>query len=356
VGNPALCAAFLSSPARRLRHGFANVDRPGIVPTSEHSIHLAETMTPPSSLDSDSRALAARLAVGFSALAVLTTALIVLGAMVRAHGAGLACPDWPLCFGQVIPEFDVRVGFEYSHRVVAGCVSFIFLGLGIAALRSPPIRRVAGSFVYAGAVLLTVQIILGALTVWELLASWTVTSHLVTGNAVNASFVLIAAQLRDASRQVRPAGVSAGLRAAVLVTAAILLGQLILGGLVSSTFAGLACDEWPACHAGEWFPGFEGARGTHLFHRLGAYTLLLAVAGSAYAARGTGRLAKLLGAAAGVTLLQAGVGVANVLLRIPVEVTGLHSFLAACLVMLLALSVREVLTRAEGGSAPATAL
>lgn len=307
-------------------------------------------------LDPESRAFAGRLSNGYAALVLLTTSLIVLGAMVRAHGAGLACPDWPLCFGQFIPEFDLRVAFEYSHRVVAGCVSLIFLGLSIALLRNAATRALAGRYVYAAAVLLTVQILLGALTVWELLASWTVTSHLVTGNAVNASFLLIAAQLRDASRGMRPSAVNSGLRAAVFATALVLLGQVILGGLVSSTFAGLACDEWPTCHGGEWFPSFDGARGTHLYHRLGAYTLLATLAGTAFAARGRGRLATLLAAATGIGLLQAGVGIANVLLRIPVEVTGLHSFLAACLVMLIALAVREAATRDEGGSASATAL
>ena len=42
-------------------------------------------------------ATARRLAAAFAGLLVLTEVLIVLGALVRAHGAGLACPDWPLC-------------------------------------------------------------------------------------------------------------------------------------------------------------------------------------------------------------------------------------------------------------------
>ena len=55
---------------------------------------------------------ARRLAAGFLALLAMTWALIVLGALVRAHGAGLACPDWPLCFGELVPRFDLKVAFE----------------------------------------------------------------------------------------------------------------------------------------------------------------------------------------------------------------------------------------------------
>ena len=63
-----------------------------------------------------------RAAAAFLALTVATLGLVVLGALVRAHGAGLACPDWPLCFGNFVPAMDLRVAFEYSHRVLAWTV------------------------------------------------------------------------------------------------------------------------------------------------------------------------------------------------------------------------------------------
>jgi len=316
----------------------------------------ASSAAAPPALPEADRAYAARLARGYAALATLTTGLIVLGALVRAHGAGLACPDWPLCFGEVVPTFDLEVAFEWGHRAVAGLVSLGFATLAVLALRRPLTRRAAGAWIAAGAVLLGVQILLGALTVWELLASWTVTSHLLCGNAVNATLVLVWRRLRDTSRPGRSREpVPRWLRAVVALAAALLVAQIALGGLVSSKFAGLACDEWPTCAGGEWVPGFAGARGFHLAHRFVAYGLVALLGVAAVAGRGAPRLGPLLVLAASLGVLQTGVGVANVLLRIPVEVTGLHSFLAACLVVTLALCVHEAWARTRRERAAAAA-
>ena len=119
---------------------------------------------------------ARRLALGFLALAGATYLLIVFGALVRANGAGLACPDWPLCFGEVIPEFDIKIAFEWGHRALAGSVGIVFVVLAGLVLRNPRLRAKLGLGLLVTALLLAVQIVLGGLTVLESLAVWTVTS------------------------------------------------------------------------------------------------------------------------------------------------------------------------------------
>jgi cytochrome c oxidase assembly protein subunit 15 len=292
-------------------------------------------------------AYANRLALGFAALVALTFGLIVLGALVRANGAGLACPDWPLCFGELVPRFDVKIAFEWSHRAIAGSVSILFAGLAYALLRRPATRAAARGWIALGAVVLAVQIVLGALTVWELLASWTVTSHLLTGNAFNAVLLLTAMRLREIGRDEAIEGVAAIVPRLAVASLLLLTLQLALGGFVSSSFAGLACPDWPSCSDGVWFPSFEGARGLHLLHRLGAYALVATLVVLAFVTRAATTLAPLALAGAGVGLLQTGVGIANVLLRIPVELTGLHSALAAALVLLSAAFARESLRAAR---------
>lgn len=283
---------------------------------------------------SDARALRS-LSAGFFALCGVTFGLIVLGALVRAHGAGLACPDWPLCFGRLVPVFDLRVAFEWTHRAVAGSVALGFAALSIAVLRLPAARAASRGWLAAAAVLLAAQVGLGALTVWKLLASWTVTCHLVIGNTFNAALLWIALRLRGAGAAsgppVRPAA-----RRWLAATCACLALQLVLGGLVSSRYAGLACPEWPTCNGGLWFPSLGGAVGLHLLHRVNGYLLGLLLVVSAWAARGAGALGRALALAVALGLAQIAVGILNVRLGLPVEITGLHSALAAGLVLSLA--------------------
>ncbi len=299
-------------------------------------------------LREEERRQAVYLANGFTLLVALTAALIVLGAMVRVHDAGLACPDWPLCFGEFVPQMNLKVGFEWTHRVVAGSVAVFFGLLAAAVLRRPALRRGTVPLLAVAAALLGLQILLGALTVWQLLAAWTVTAHLVTGNLFAFALLWIACSLRErvapvAVRAAPPLAAQSWLALAVLM----LTLQMVLGGLVASRYAGLVCPEWPTCNGGVWFPSWRGTVGIHLLHRMNGYALLAVLAATALASRGTPQLRRLTGLALALGLVQILVGVANVLLGLPVEVTGLHSAVATALVLTLSLALRASRLRAE---------
>jgi len=298
---------------------------------------------------------ARRLGQAFFALAGSTYVLVVLGALVRAHGAGLACPDWPLCFGEVIPEFDFKVAFEWGHRALAGGIGLVFAALALVCLRRPGLRKRMWIGLLVVAVILAVQIVLGGLTVLELLASWTVTSHLVTGNAFALSLVLLARRFSalGTSHAVGDASASPHVehtalqRAATTVAGLLLFFQIVVGGLVSSNYAGLVCPDWPTCMNGEFFPTWRGIQGLHVVHRTLGYACVVAIGAAAWLSRAVPSTRAWLGVAAGLAICQIGVGVANVLLRLPVEVTGLHSALAAGLICSVGISVREAWRQAS---------
>ncbi len=294
-------------------------------------------------LDPSDASRTRRLALGFFALAAVTYLLIVLGALVRANGAGLACPDWPLCFGKVIPRFDIKVAFEWSHRVLAGSVGLVFLGLAGLALRPPRLRPLIWRGLLVTAVLLAVQIVLGGLTVLHLLASWTVTSHLVIGNAFALALVYLGrriSRLADAT-QTDPTPASDAQRWMTTLAGMLLGVQIVLGGLVSSNYAGLACPDWPQCMNGEFFPTWSGIQGLHLLHRSVGYACFVGILAAAWLARSHAGSRVWLAIAAIFATLQVVVGIANVLLRLPIEITGLHSALAAGLICTLGVSVHE---------------
>jgi heme A synthase len=102
------------------------------------------------------------------ATAAATFVLLVIGGMVHATGSSLACPDWPLCYGQFFPAMEGGVLFEHGHRLVALAVSVLTVALAVTVW-----RRQRGTSVRAGALaavgLVLFQAALGALTVvWKL--------------------------------------------------------------------------------------------------------------------------------------------------------------------------------------------
>ncbi len=289
------------------------------------------------STDAESRSRAAFLASACFAFNGAILANIALGALVRAHGAGLACPDWPLCFGEVIPRFDFKVAWEVSHRYVGWAFGATTLALGAALLRDRTLRRVAGRVWGVAIALLLAQGLLGALTVWHLLASWSVTSHLIVGNAWNASVLWLGLTLRRHARGEASTRAPAAARFAVATAGLFLFFQVALGGMVSSRGAGLACSTWPSCYGDAWFPlwGFANPIGLHVHHRANGYLLAAVIAWMAFAARGVPRLAARTRLALALVFVQMGLGIANVLLHLAVEVTALHTAMAGALVLTL---------------------
>jgi heme A synthase len=294
-------------------------------------------------LDEQTRIRARRAGLGLAVLSVLAYALIVLGAVVRAKGAGLSCPDWPLCFGRAVPTFNTRVSLEWGHRVLAASVTLGLAVISAYLIRVPELRRLVCRSLALTWGVLCVQVVLGGLTVLLGLAPWTVTSHLLVGNALCGILLWTSRDLCEMglARSRARANLPSSITATVVLCAILLVGQVALGGMVSGNFAGLACSAFPSCNGDSFAPAFSGLVGIHVLHRLNAYALTLALVALAFVTRGTGYVGALARIALHIAVLQIVVGAVNVIGALPVEVTALHSALAAGLVLMTTLIARE---------------
>lgn len=260
-------------------------------------------------------------------LTALTYALLVLGNLVRSTNSGLSYLTWPLYRGRVIPDREFHVLMEFSHRALAGTVALLLGVLAVAILRSREARPRLNGLLAASVALISMQIALGALTVWKLLAPVVVIGHLATGQLFFVSVLLIYLTcLREGGAWPTPQSPEPpGLARLFKFCSAAVFGQILLGGLVSAHRAGLAVATFPTAN-GDWFPPLVGPVGLQMIHRDGAYLLaaLLCYAG-VQARRSPQRKVRSSSVAlAGMIALQLVLGALNVLWRIPVWVTALH--------------------------------
>ncbi len=188
------------------------------------------------------------------ATAFATVVLIALGALVRATGSGLGCPDWPTCHGGVVPPGSKAPIIEYLHRFVASAVGLLVIATAVMAWRHyRHVRFVVWASVIA-VPLVMIQGVLGAITVWWELPPEIVATHLLTAMLV-LTFelaVAIAMYAEDpAHRQafvdlardrVRPIGIAA-------VAAIAWLSLMVwVGGFLPESGSSAACAAWPTCN------------------------------------------------------------------------------------------------------------
>ncbi len=118
---------------------------------------------------------------------------LILGAVVRHTGAGLAIRDFPLAFGRLVPPFEhPGVAMHFAHRVGAGVVLTLVVWTAIAARTRLPTERRLGRPALAAAALVALQVTLGALTVWTQKAVLPTTAHVAVGAALLATTFLLA--------------------------------------------------------------------------------------------------------------------------------------------------------------------
>jgi cytochrome c oxidase assembly protein subunit 15 len=305
--------------------------------------------------------------------AILALGVVALGAYVRLSDAGLGCPDWPGCYGTLtVPQSEAAITSaqtayptntlvvgkawrEMIHRYFAGTLGLVVMAifvLGWKAKREIKCSPWTPSFLL---VLIAFQAMLGMWTVTMLLKPAIVSAHLIGGMTTLALLTWLAH--RHWGHSSVSIVKSSRLRLAIRFALLILIMQIFLGGWTSTNYAALACTDFPTCH-GVWMPEMDFKDAFHMVRELGqganGGALTLA---SITAIQWTHRLGALvtffyLGILAvnilkywqlkrlGLILLfvlcaQISLGIANLLLHLPLVLAVAHNFTAGLLVIIL---------------------
>lgn len=271
---------------------------------------------------------------------VWTLVLLLLGSVVHATESSLACPDWPTCFGSLVPEMTGGVFWEHLHRLVAGGLILMWLLATYLAWgpgRERPLLRKAA---VAGLVLLIVQAVLGGVTVILRLPDAVSTSHLGLAFLFLALATVLAAVTTPGWRPRHGESVDGGgpLSLALVGATGLVFFQSLLGAWVRHADAGMACPDIPLC-LGEWIPPLESDPILiHWLHRVvGVVTaaVVLSVAGAVLSRVPAHRLRVGALAAGVLVLLQVALGFLSVHTVLAVAPVSLHTLVAAVLLSTL---------------------
>ncbi|MDO3721433.1 COX15/CtaA family protein [Marinobacter sp. chi1] len=309
----------------------------------------------------------------------LAVVVIMLGAWTRLVHAGLGCPDWPGCYGFLtvpqseahiaianarFPEtpVDVEKGWpEMIHRYAAGTLGLVVFGLAAYAVR----HRKQGLPVKLPVFIAGFIVLQGAFGMWTVtLKLWpqVVALHLLGGFTTLTLLTLLTLRLRRLARgrPRRDSGTLPGRFGPWLYTGLLLVVmQIGLGAWTAANYAAVACTDLPTCQ-GQWWPegmdfqhGFDvtqqvgpnylggqltadGRVAIHVTHRVGAIVVLgyfMVLLAAMWRSRRESGLTGSIGLVAGVLLAQIGLGLANVLLHIPLGVAVAHNAMGAILLL-----------------------
>ncbi len=268
-----------------------------------------------------------------------TLFLLWLGSVVHATESSLACPDWPTCFGTMVPEMSGGVFWEHLHRLVAGGLVLMFALATWLARRETRHRPWIFRACLGGLALLVIQSVFGGLTVLYRLPDLVSTTHL----ALALLFLTLATVLASSTAWAgddEPASTMAADRAfAFAVFSGVLVfAQSVLGALVRHMDAGMACPDAPLCLGRVVPPLVNTPITVHFLHRVLGIVVLVVVTAFALWVRGAdvpARVRRWTGVAAALVLVQVLLGFASVLTVLAVVPVSLHTLVAASILATL---------------------
>lgn len=265
--------------------------------------------------------------------------VIMLGAYTRLTHAGLGCPDWPGCYGHLMPQTQiepVKAWTEMIHRYAAGTLGCLIVFFALMSFRLPAYLRIVPGLLV---ICLIFQALLGMWTVTMKLLPLVVMGHLLGGMTILSLLSYWIGQLElstyiSKQQNLYKNPINSKWQWAVLIGVIVLFCQIALGGWVSANYAGIACIGFPKCN-GYWMPPLHWEVASFQWvHRVGAWVTaiyLVTLMGLLRIYLPNSRLRCWIYGILLLVLLQFMLGIINVVYMLPLGVAVLHNGVAALL-------------------------
>ena len=292
-----------------------------------------------------------------------TIGLVVIGVIVRATDSGMGCPDWPLCYGQIIPPTtdsgDViayKAWLEWIHRAIAAVIGLIVLAVVALALRNLKDRRSLQGASIALLGLVLFQAWLGRQTVLESNSGASVTAHLASAMAFVGLQVWVLAR-SGYSETLGGIRRASGSVVAPIVAAGAIYALLLFGSNVTGTDTGLLYPDWPLM-GGTLFPPITELSTPMILHRYATAIVALILISALWIVRrekgSPARVRQLLTYAAAVFAVQCVIGAVQIFTKLAPWTQTLHVALATIIWILTvgAASIALLEGRVAGGFSP----
>ncbi len=316
-------------------------------------------------------------------VAVMIVAMVVVGGATRLTHSGLSITEWQPIHGVIPPldraqwqeeflkyqqipeylelnrgmtlsEFQGIFWWEWSHRLLGRLIGVVVLlpliAFWVTGRIEPRLKpRLVALFLLGG--------LQGAVGWWMVksglslrtdVSQYRLAIHLTFAAAILAYTVWLA-------RGLAPSPLS-GSRLRLRGVAVLLVGltflQIFLGGLVAGLDAGLSYNTWPLMDGGLvpsglfvqspwWRNLFENVATVQFDHRLGAYVLFAVAWAHVWQTRATPYMRAALGLALLVSL-QATLGIATLLMVVPLDVALTHQFGAMIVLIATVVHLRRM--------------
>ncbi|MDC1418408.1 COX15/CtaA family protein [Candidatus Thioglobus sp.] len=298
---------------------------------------------------------------------ILALIVVILGAYTRLADAGLGCPDWPGCYGELlVPDvisseyerpLDVAKAWkEMVHRYAASILGLSILVIFLLAVFRKTGREQSIQLPTALLLLVGFQGALGMWTVTEQVHPGIVTMHLFGGFSTTTLLFWLFLNQRPQPKISQP--VLKRHKLMLIIVTALLIFQIFLGGWTSTNYAALSCGEYfPTC-LGEMWPedmDFKNAyywgelgvdyefgilenqtrTAIQMVHRVGALVVTAAIIALSFALKNYLAFQKNIVIVLALLGVQVALGIINVVMSLPMFAAVMHNAVALFLLLSL---------------------